>query len=138
MDRLFFDTNVLLDVLERRIPWFPESAACLALARKKKAFGAASAISLSDVAYVQRKTDSTTLYGVFSRLLEFLEIAPLDSNVVHNAITRGLPDIEDGFQLEAALRWRASHLITRNTKDFPGESQIQIISPEAYLRQRGG
>ncbi|HSP43100.1 MAG TPA: PIN domain-containing protein [Luteolibacter sp.] len=136
MDRLFFDTNVLLDVLEERAPWFPESAACLALARKGSCVGALSAISLSDIAYIQRKTDSDTIYDVFTRLLEFLEIAPLDDTGVRKAIGRRLPDIEDGFQLESAVHWQASHLITRNTKDFPSDRPLAVVSPADYLEMR--
>lgn len=134
MDRLFFDTNVLLDVLEQRAPWFPESSACLGLARKGKVAGAITAISLSDISYIQRRTDAGKIHDVFSRLVEFLEIAPLSSQVVRSALARRLPDIEDGFQLEAAIHWQATHLITRNPKDFVGDFPVRILQPSEYLK----
>lgn len=136
MDRLFLDTNVLLDVLEERAPWFPEAAKCLALARGGRCVGGVSALSLSDIAYIQRKADTAKIYAVFERLLEFLEIAPLDKTAVAATIARRLPDVEDGFQLEAALQWEASHLLTRNIKDFPADARLQIISPTEYLSRR--
>jgi len=136
MDRLFLDTNVLLDVLEKRAPWFPEAAECLALVRKGHCVGGVSAITLSDIAYVQRAADTAKVYDVFASLLGFLEVATLDRAVVVTAIGRRVTDIEDGFQLEAALQWEATHLLTRNIKDFPAESRLQILSPADYLERR--
>ncbi len=138
MDRLFFDTNVVLDVLEQRAPWFPDSAACLAMARKGSVAGAVSAISLSDISYIQRGSDPGKIRDVFSRLLDFLEIAGLDDAVVRKALARPLPDIEDSCQLEAAIDWRATHLVTRNLKDFAGDFPIRIMEPAGYLKSFGG
>lgn len=133
MDRLFFDTNVLLDVLERRDPWFPEAVECLELARAGRCFGAVSAITLSDIAYIQRATETSKVYAAFEQLIGFLDIAPLDRSAVAAAMARRLPDIEDGFQMEAAVRWGATHLLTRNLKDFPPDERMQIVSPLEYL-----
>jgi hypothetical protein len=136
MDKLFFDTNVLLDVLEQRAPWFPDSTDCLALVHRGEAKGAMTALSLSDIAYLQKGTPSATLASTFRRLRDFLDIAPLTATTVDEALTRGLPDLEDGFQLASALAWGATHLITRNLKDFPTDSDLLIQSPVDYLRSR--
>jgi predicted nucleic acid-binding protein len=133
MDKLFFDTNVLLDVLERRDPWFPEAVECLGLARAGRCVGAVSAITLSDIAYIQRATDTAKIYAAFEQLVGFLDIATLDRPAVAAAMARRVPDIEDGFQMEAAVRWGASHLLTRNLKDFPRDERLRIVSPAEYL-----
>lgn len=133
MDRLFFDTNVLLDVLEQRAPWFPESFACLAQVESGTSHGALSALSLSDIAYIQNGTPASTLYKAFRNLRTFLDIAPMTGEVIDAALARGMRDIEDGFQLEAALPWGATHLITRNTGDFPRDTALRIRSPLDYL-----
>lgn len=137
MDRLFFDTNVILDVLEERAPWFPEATECLALVREGHCAGAITAITLSDIAYIQRPADAGKVYAAFARLLGFLEIASVDQAVVEASLHRQLADIEDGFQLEAALQWNATHLLTRNVKDFPSDAAIRILPPSAYLEHRG-
>ncbi|MCC5845594.1 MAG: PIN domain-containing protein [Verrucomicrobia bacterium] len=134
MDRLFFDTNVLLDVLEKRSPWFPESAECLARVRRGHCVGALSALSLSDISYIQKSASTAKLYESFRLLREFLDIAPLDPDTVDATLARQLPDIEDGFQLEAALKWKATHLLTRNVKDFPLDGSIIIQTPAEYLQ----
>lgn len=134
MDRLFFDTNVILDVLEQRSPWFPESAECLALARKGTCVGAISALSLSDIAYIQRSASTANLYKRFRLLRVFLEIAPMDSGCVDAALVCALQDFEDGLQLCAALGWKATHFLTRNLKDFPARKDLKILTPSEYLQ----
>lgn len=136
MDRLFFDTNVLLDVLEQRAPWFPDSTDCLACVRRGQAKGAVTALSLSDIAYIQKSAPPSALIDTFKRLREFLDIAPLTANTVDEALALGLPDIEDSFQLASALAWGATHLLTRNLKDFPAIPSLIIQHPADYLRSR--
>lgn len=136
MDRLFFDTNVLLDVLEERAPWFPEAVECLARVRSDQCRGATTAITLSDIAYIQRATDSSRVYSVFQRLREFLEVATLDAAVVDASLRNRLPDIEDGFQYQAAIAWGATHLLSRNVKDFPSDGLLKVESPADYLAHR--
>ena len=136
MDRLFYDTNVLLDVLECRAPWFPDSSECLAFARVGKCPGAINALSISNITYIQRASPVSVIYSVFQRLREFLDLASLDSAVVDAALARELPDLEDGLQLESALSWGATHLITRNVKDFPSHSSITVLAPADYLERK--
>ena len=133
MDKLFFDTNVVLDVLECRAPWFPDSSECLALARYGKCLGAVNALSISNITYIQRASPRSEIYSVFKRLREFLDLASLDGPVVDAALARELPDLEDGLQLESALAWGATHLITRNVKDFPSSPPIIVLTPADYL-----
>ena len=38
-------------------------------------------------------------------------------------------------QLSAALGWKATHLLTRNLKDFPARKDIQILTPSDYVKQ---
>ncbi len=47
--------------------------------------------------------------------------------------TNLLLDVEDGFQLEAALHWGAIHFLTRNVKDFPANSPLIIQTPAAVF-----
>jgi predicted nucleic acid-binding protein len=136
MDRLFFDTNVLLDVLEQRTPWFPEAFACLQHVESGEAIGSLSAINLSDIAYIQRGTPHDLLYTVFRKLRNILDVAPLTSECIDAALERALPDFEDGLQYAAASQWNATHLLTRNIKDFPALPGMAVLSPAAYLKQR--
>jgi hypothetical protein len=136
MDRLFFDTNVILDVLEKRAPWFPESLQCLALPRKGICQGAVTALTLSDIAYIQKVISTSLVYESFQRLRGFMDIADLHGDAVDHALHQQLHDVEDGFQLAAAVHWKATHLITRNVKDFPLDTPVKVLTPSQYLTER--
>ena len=138
MDRLFFDTNVILDVLEKRAPWFPESMECLSRVRKGDCKGALTGITLSNIAYLQKTVPVPSLYDTFQILREFLDIAVISGQGIDDALKRRVADVEDGFQLAAALEWKATHLITRNVKDFPAVSGLKILSPIEYLQEKQG
>ena len=129
MDRLFFDTNVLLDVLEARAPWFPDATACLDRVRCGDCKGAMTALSLSDIAYIQRGTSTDRIRKAFRDLRDFLAIASLDQEAVDQALRSRLSDLEDTFQFQAALRWGATHLLTRNVNDFPKKSSLLVLTP---------
>ncbi|TVP78555.1 MAG: hypothetical protein EA353_08040 [Puniceicoccaceae bacterium] len=91
---------------------------------------------LVKITYIQRSSSRSDIYSVFQRLRSFLEISPLDAAVVDAAFARELPDLEDGLQFESALAWGATHLITRNIKDFPASPLIAVLTPVDYLVSR--
>lgn len=136
MDRLFFDTNVLLDALAVRTPFFDDALAALALVEAGQAEGAFSGLSLATLDYVLKTMRTSDKLVRYRELRRFLAVAPLASNEVDQALKRGLPDFEDGLQLESARAWGATHLLTRNVKDFPVNRSLKIIPPAAYLAKR--
>ncbi len=134
MDRLFFDTNILLDILEERYPHVADSLDCLNQVRTNRIPAAISALSLSDIAYIQRGQPAATLYDAFGQLRTYFVIAPLDQSCVDATLKRRLPDFEDALQWECALSWKATHLLTRNVGDFPANHRkLKALSPYEYL-----
>ena len=53
--KLFLDTNVIIDVIARREPFFEDSCEVLSLCETGKAEGFASAITFCTISYVLRK-----------------------------------------------------------------------------------
>jgi predicted nucleic acid-binding protein len=135
MDRLLFDTNVILDVLDRRAPHLADALQCLATARAGKVQGAVTALTLSDASYVCRKRDFQQILAAFAAMRKYLSVAPISEQEVEKAIARRLPDFEDGLQWEAARAWGASHLVTRNVDDFPKTKALSVLTPAEYLRK---
>lgn len=132
MDRLFIDTNVLLDVLEKRVPWYPDAVECLTRINDKRCCGAITALSLSDISYIQRKETGEKLCEVFRSLREFLDIAPVDATCIDLALSEAWSDIEDSFQWHAAKAWKSTHFITRNVRDFPDTDTLKVLTPNEY------
>jgi predicted nucleic acid-binding protein len=134
MDRLFFDTNILLDILAKRVSFWGDALEVLYLAKSRTVHSATTALSLSDIFYVMRKEHSQRTRIFFRELRSFMEITPIGGKEVDRALENLLPDFEDCLQWEAACHWNATHLITRNGKDFPFSTKIAVMDAATYLK----
>ena len=53
------------------------------------------------------------------RLLRLVEVAPVATADARLALDLPLSDVEDAFQVAAALAWQADVVVTRNVSDYP-------------------
>jgi predicted nucleic acid-binding protein len=130
---VFFDTDVLLDVMLRSDE-FPDSVQVLAGAEQGKIKGCTSAVVLTNAYYalcrVQGKSVGLTALRKLRALVSVVEI---DQQIFDQALSTDLKDFEDAVQLYAAVRCRADYLVTRNCADFKdmklGKYALYIRTP---------
>jgi predicted nucleic acid-binding protein len=135
--RVLFDTDVLLDVLLRRQPFFDVARSLFARVERGELDGALSATSMTTVFYLARKSlgRAAAVRGV-GLLLKLFRAAPITHDVLTTALDLGFDDYEDAVLHEAARTAGVDGIVTRNTRDFSG-SQIPIYTPaelEGVLR----
>jgi len=138
MDKLFIDTNILVDVLLARDPFLGDSQRVLSLGVEKKAALFCSEIALPVVYYLGRKGGMTHagLVDWMRKLSTFVTVANTGHPDVLSALTLAsgrFPDFEDALQYVAAKAADVDFLITRNARDFRA-AEIPVISPGEYLR----
>ena len=131
---VFLDTNILLDVLARRDPFF-ESASRIWLMSEEKLIAAyVSAISFNNIYYIIRKLEGR---GKANRALglmrKIFRVVAVDERLLDEAMTSKFDDFEDAIQYRCAMRCRASALITRNPRHFPSEG-MKIMTGAQFLR----
>jgi predicted nucleic acid-binding protein len=131
--RIFVDTNLLLDVLARREPFYPAAARVWTMAETGACEALISAISFNNIYYIVRKARDA---GAARRALVllrdvFASVAP-DQRILNQAIDSDIPDFEDAVQLYSALHARADYLLTRNVGDFPA-GILPILAPDEFL-----
>jgi predicted nucleic acid-binding protein len=130
---VFIDTNVLMDVLLDRKSFVAESQAVWFLADRGKIRGLVSALSFPNIYYVVRKLRGAEAAASMMALLrDTFAPAPLDEQVLSQAIDARFPDFEDAIQYFSALRADAECLVTRNPDHYPS-SQLRVLSPEEFL-----
>jgi predicted nucleic acid-binding protein len=130
---VFLDTNILLDVLGRREPFFADSAQVWTLAETGQLTAFVSALSLPNLFYVMRRTTGQTAARKAVRTLEHIfSLVPLDVQIIRYAIDTDGADFEDAIQFFSAIAAGATALITRNLKHFP-QGDMTIQSPAAFL-----
>ena len=130
---VFLDTNVLLDVLARREPFYADSAQVWTLAESGRIVGFASTLSLPNLFYLVRRTKGQkAARNAISILRDIFSLVPLDVQITNQAVDADMKDFEDAIQFFSALRAGATALITRNPKDFPG-GDVAIQTPTEFL-----
>ena len=131
--RVLFDTNVILDALLKRRPFFLAAGELMALVEAKKLSGFLSAITPPTILYVARKTmGGGGGRDEIRKLLMLFDVARVDKQILQLALEEDFSDYEDGVIHRSALAVRAQGIVTRNTRDFKN-SAIPVYSPEELL-----
>ena len=131
--RIFIDTNIVLDVLLKRSP-FNEAAERILIICADAHIGFLSVNSLTDIFYVARKSlDALSTKAVVRRLIELLEIIPINKEDCINALSLPIDDFEDGLIFICAEKAGADFIVTRDEELLKIESDISVIAPDKLL-----
>jgi len=131
--KIFVDTNVLLDVLGQRQPFYSASARVWTLAETGAVKALISAISFNNVYYIVRKASGRERAEEALRLLRdvFDWVAP-DHGIINQAIDSECDDFEDAVQFHSAVSSGSRFLVTRDPDGFPVTGP-PILNPEEFL-----
>ena len=134
MKNLFFDTNVIIDVLANRAPFSEPSAKLFDYAEKGKANIFISALSYSNIYYIIRKTCSHKEMLSLLRDLEAITTTlDVTKQIIVNSLNSNFKDFEDSIQYNTALAAKKMDaIVTRNPKDFKNDT-IAILTPKEAL-----
>jgi len=133
MTRIFLDTNVILDLLAERIPFFDSIAKVATLADQKKLILVVSPLSFTTVEYVLNKFESSE--SVLSKLRKFkiiCEVCEVNEETIEKGLNSSFKDFEDAVQYFTAIQSSCSIIVTRNGKDFKS-STIPVMTAAEYL-----
>lgn len=133
---ILIDTNIILDIFQKREPFFPDSYQALHKAIEAESECLVSASSATDIFYMLRKfmksaDQAKERIEQLSQLVTFADVKGID---IQTALIRTMPDFEDAVVDAVAERNCASYILTRNIKDFTG-SAVPAITPTEFLKQ---
>lgn len=131
--KLFWDTNVIIDFLGEREPFYVSAAKIATLADKSKIKVVASALSYATISYVLTKFEG--IEKTKDKLRKFkviTEICELDELIIEKGLNSDFSDFEYSLQYYSALRTECDIIITRNGKDFK-KSQLPVMTPNEFL-----
>lgn len=129
--KLMIDTNVILDVLIKRQPFYEQSRRILELCESNALQGFVTASSITDIFYLVRKsTHSTeTAYECLGALFDILKVLPVTNDNVISAYSIRAHDFEDCLLAVCAKSNGCAYIVTRNQTDFKG-FDIPAVSPD--------
>lgn len=133
MKKIFLDTNVILDLLAERNPFYDSIAKIATLADQKKVSLIVSPLSFTTVDYVLNKFEPRE--SVLNKLRKFkiiCEICEVNEETIEKGLNSSFKDFEDAVQYYTAVQSDCTVIITRNGKDFKN-STIPIMTGDEYL-----
>lgn len=135
--KILVDTNIVLDIILERQPFYKESAKLLQVAAKSNTEMFITATTITDLYYIVRKAKGReTAMRFVVDLLKVADIAAVDKNVVVQALKLDLPDFEDAIQASSAKQQGIDIIVTRNELDF-ANSGLEVHSPGSFLKRTG-
>lgn len=132
--RLMIDTNIFLDVLTQREPFYANSKAVLELCESKTVYGFLSASSVTDIFYlIRRELHSVDLaYKAIGHVFDIAKVLTVTNEDVLNAYIQKAPDFEDCLLAVCAKSNHCDAIVTRNKKGFLSFG-ITLLTPEELL-----
>ena len=132
--KVFYDSNVVLDLLLNRTEFLADSMAALKLSELGIVKGYISVVSITDIFYLVRKNlkDYNQAISKMQILFNIVNIGKADKKTAYSALNSGWNDFEDAVQYSVAKRLKAKYIITRNKKDF-ANSEIPVVSPAEFI-----
>ena len=131
MTTALFDTCIVLDVLQKREPFFDDAHKLFLAVANRRIKGCLTAKSILDIYYLfHRQCHSVDETGKsISALLNLFEILDTSAIDCRKALLSGIPDYEDAVITETAIRERVDCIVTRNLRDYRNSS-VTILSSE--------
>ena len=136
MRSIFIDSDILLDIILERHPYYEWALGILLLVdQDQKAYSACTSVhSLLNAHYLTKKySGEKSARNSIRLLVNKLDIITEDRKIVENALASGFSDFEDAVQYHAAISVKADVIITRNIKDYK-QSTIPVLTAEQFLR----
>lgn len=134
MKKLFVDTNIVIDLLSRREPFYEEAAGLFSLADKKLVELSVSSLTIANTSYaLLRQMDSNKAKSFLRKLRLILKVLPLDDKIFGLALNDDtFSDFEDGLQYFTAIEYEQELIISRNLKDFK-YSKLPTMTAKQFI-----
>lgn len=130
---ILVDTNVIIDFLTTREPYFDASSKVIAKCANGELTGYIAFHSIPNLWYILRKVPDDMRRKWLIDICEFLTVVGVNHDEVLRAIRmKDFKDFEDCLQDRCARNIGAKYIITRNAADFTN-SEVPAVSPEDFL-----
>jgi predicted nucleic acid-binding protein len=132
MNKLFIDSDVIIDLLAQRENYMP-AVALMTIIAEKKVRGFTTPIVLANVDYIITKySNKTKSKKAIKSLRRKLSILLIDEKIVDSALESEFSDFEDAMQYYAAERCGIDFIVTRNKKDY-AKGSLKIVTAKEFI-----
>lgn len=136
--KAILDTNIVVDVLQRREPWFQDGAVIFRAIAVKQIEGCLTAKQITDLYFFSGKqfkgeeNVDVKARQVIGKLLAIFSLIDTLGIDCQNALGNENGDYEDAVLIESAVRTGADCIVTRNPEHFK-TSRVPVYAPDQFV-----
>lgn len=136
--KVLLDTNVVVDVLQRREPWFEDGRAIFLAVANQRIAGYITAKQAADIHFFARRqfrgeeNVDQKARAVVSKLYALFGLIDTLGVDCQNALALPGNDYEDAILIASAVRAGVDCIVTRNPSHFKALA-LPVYSPEAFV-----
>ena len=135
MKIIFIDSDIILDLIERREPFYSHAAQLFTSIEENKIKAVTFPVIFSNIFYILRKLKGRLFaLNKLKKIRMLINITNVDEKIIDLALVSEIKDFEDAIQLYAAKNLNIKYLITRNIKDYK-DNEVIAITAEEYNNQ---
>ena len=135
MTRLFLDTNIVVDLLDRRKPFCNDAVRIFTMAYNRQVQIVVSPMTFTTASFLLRKHGTEGVRNLLANFRQLARIATTNERTVDDSLASQFKDFEDAMQYYTAIKAKADIIITRNGKDF-AHSKIPVMTASEFLATR--
>ena len=133
MIKVFFDTNIMIDVIGRREQFCLPSLQIMSLADRGQIRIFVSAMSYATASFILgRDNKELDIFKEFAKFMKITTTTLVDSLTIEQSVESKFKDFEDAMQYFSAMNGDIDYIITRNKKDFTA-SDIPVFEPQEFV-----
>ncbi len=128
--KILFDTNVVLDVLLLREPFFRSATQLLIEVEQHNIEGYICSTTVTTIHYLIEMVNGSQVARIqVENLLKLFNIAVVGKHELESALQSAITDYEDAVLNASALTINADGIVTGNLKAFK-KSKLTVYSPD--------
>lgn len=134
MEKVFVDSDIVLDLLSARQPHYKFAAELFSLADQNSIKVYISSLTFANVNYILSKQLSP---GQARKMLltfkTIVNVLAVNDKIIELALLSNFQDFEDAIQYNTAIENSITTLLTRDLKDYK-KAEITILTAQQYLK----
>lgn len=135
--RVFLDSDIILDLLLRRQPFFLAAEDLFLAIQEGRIEGCVSPLIFSNLFYILRQQISAPeALNALRKLKLLVRVLPVDDKIIDLALASSFKDFEDAIQYYTALAHDLVAVVTRNKRDYR-EAKLPILDARECMSLLG-
>lgn len=135
MKKILIDSDVCLDLITVRYPFFQEANRLFSLVENGNFEGVISADSFSNIYYILRKfSNSSKAREQIKNLRKITNVGEIRTSSIDSALASEWNDFEDAIQHACAVENECDAIISRNKQDYK-KAELPVLTAMEFLQK---